>query len=348
MREVKLEQNNNFHFLRFLFALFVVISHCYPLSGSIENQQWIYVVSKGQTVLARLGLNGFFVISGFFIFKSAIRSDSLLNYFKNRVLRLYPALIVVLILSVLLGYFIYDSAVPYLKNKSVLTYILNNLSLYNFQGVINGIFDKNHYHAINGSLWTIRYEFTLYVLVSVFYFFKNKKKIKQILLLCCAFLALLFYHVLLPKFSETSILGMNFYQLLDLGGFFVIGSLLSVFNFEKVGFTKQFFFIALIILACSFYFEFYNEVKHVAFSILVLSFGYLKLPILNKFGVVGDLSYGIYIYSFPIQQFLMYFFKFNLNQLIVWSVFLSIIFGFLSWHLIEKHALKLKRTSFNN
>jgi peptidoglycan/LPS O-acetylase OafA/YrhL len=56
-----------------------------------------------------------------------------------------------------------------------------------------------------------------------------------------------------------------------------------------------------------------------------------------------DASYVIYIYSIPIQQTLMYFFKLKTYELIILSVMCSIVFGYLSWHIIEKRALKYKR-----
>lgn len=73
------------------------------------------------------------------------------------------------------------------------------------------------------------------------------------------------------------------------------------------------------------------------------SIGFIPLPFIRTFGKFGDMSYGIYIYSFPIQQTFMYFFKLKTYELIILSIVCSIIFGYLSWHLIEKRALKYKR-----
>ena len=69
-----MNKNNNFDFLRFLFALLVVISHSYSLSGSNESSQWIYRITDGHIVLAQIGLSGFFIISGYFNFKGHLCS----------------------------------------------------------------------------------------------------------------------------------------------------------------------------------------------------------------------------------------------------------------------------------
>lgn len=141
--------------MRFLFAVFVVISHAYPLSGSNESSQWIYQITNGQIVISKIELDGIFVISGFFIFQSIQRSTNILNYIKKRLLRLFPGLFVILSITIILVPFIYTSDVPIYNNKEFLTYLPNNLVLYGFQPVIPSVFDKNPYHSINGSLWTL-------------------------------------------------------------------------------------------------------------------------------------------------------------------------------------------------
>ncbi|MCF7560319.1 acyltransferase [Sabulilitoribacter multivorans] len=335
-------KRNNFDFLRFLFAIFVVISHSYPLSGSDESSQWIYQITNGQIVLARLGLDGFFIISGFFIYQSLQRSSGLLNYYKKRFLRLFPALFIVLLLTIILVPFVYYGDIPFWKNPQVLSYVPNNLSLYNFQPVINGVFDNNPYHSINGSLWTIRYEFSLYIGLSLLYFFRNNKVLKRLLLSFCLAILLFIYNFFLSRFAGSSVFGMLGYEILDLGTFFVCGSLLAAFEFEKVN-KKWVLWVIILLAIVSIHFNFYSNVKHIVLPMIILMVGFMPLPFFSTFGKIGDMSYGIYIYSFPIQQTLVYFFKLNVYQLIFWSLLLSILFGYLSWHLIEKKALKYKR-----
>lgn len=335
-------KNNNFDFLRFLFALLVVVSHAFPLSGSNESFQWIYKITNGQIVWAQIGLSGFFVISGYFIFQSLERSKHLLDYFKKRFLRLFPALFVVLLLTIVLAPFVYKSEIPFLKNSAVYTYLPNNLSLYNFQSSIKGIFDTNAYHAINGSLWTIRYEFSLYVALSFLFFFRTQQRIVCIILLIGFSVFILLYTFYLNRFGGSSLFGLQGIHLLNLGTFFIGGSLLASLQFEKIKYKVLILGLSVLILLLSLYFNFYDSVKHFIFLIVVLLIGFIPLPFIHTFGRFGDMSYGIYIYSFPIQQTLMYFFKMSTYSLLIYSVLLSVVFGFLSWHLIEKRALKYK------
>ncbi|XCF07743.1 acyltransferase [Tamlana crocina] len=336
-----IRKNNNFDFLRFLFAVFVVISHSYPLAGSHESEQWIYQVTNGQVVLARLGLDGFFIISGYFIYQSLQRSSNLFSYYKKRFLRLFPALFVVLLVSLLLAPFVYAGNVGFFENKEVYTYLPNNLSLYGFQPVINGVFDNNPYHSINGSLWTIRYEFSLYIALSMLFVFRKHQKIQVLLLAFCFAGLLIIYNGFLYRFAGSSIFGMNGYEILDLGTFFVCGSLLASLNFEKV-IKKWFLPLAVLIVLVAIRFNVYDLVKHMVLPIIILSVGFTALPFFSAFGKIGDMSYGIYIYSFPLQQTLMYYCKLDVLQLMLWSVLISILFGYFSWHLVEKKALRFK------
>ncbi|MEN3322516.1 acyltransferase [Mariniflexile soesokkakense] len=338
-----MKKHNNFDFLRFLFAIFVVISHSYPLSGSNETSQWIYQISNGQLVLARIGLDGFFIISGFFIFQSLQRSKSLLDYFKKRFLRLFPALFVVLLITLMLAPFVYEGTMPFYKNIEVYTYLPNNLSLYNFQPVIKGIFNQNPYHSINGSLWTIRYEFSLYIALALLFFFRKNTDIAKCILITSLAVLIIIYNFFLGRFAGASVLGMLGYEILDLGTFFVCGSTLAAFDFEKIK-TKWLLLLATLIFVVSIYFNFYSMVKHLILPIIILLIGFTPLPFFSTFGKIGDMSYGIYIYSFPVQQTLMYFFRLDAYQLMIYSLMASIMFGCLSWHLVEKRVLRLKKT----
>lgn len=336
-------KNNNFDFLRFLFALLVVVSHSYPLSGDNESSQWIYKITNGQIVLAQIGLSGFFIISGYFIFQSMERSNDLLNYFKKRFLRLFPALFVVLLLTIVLAPLVYKSEIPFFKNNAVYTYLPNNLSLYNFQSSIKGIFDGNAYHSINGSLWTIRYEFSLYIAVALLFFFRTQKQLVTVILLFVFTIFMLLYTFCLNRFGGSSLFGLQGIHVLNLGTFFISGSLLASLQFEKTKHKSIILSISVLILVLSLYFNCYDSVKHLVFPVAVLLIGFIPLPFIRTFGKFGDMSYGIYIYSFPIQQTFMYFFKLKTYELIILSIVCSIIFGYLSWHLIEKRALKYKR-----
>lgn len=336
-------KSNNFDFLRFLFALLVVIAHSYPLSGNNVSTQWVYKLTNGQVELSGIGLYGFFTISGYLIFLSLKRSSSFFEYYWKRILRLFPALIVLLLLTIFLAPLVYENTTPYFKNLKIYSYFFRNLTLYRLQYGIEGVFENNIYpNAINGSLWTIWYEFSLYVFLSFLFYIRKNKYFLQVLIVISFLLMYISYNFLLHKFSTRMIFGLNGLHFLNLGTYFVAGSLLAIFNYDK-RVNSYLIWGLLFILIATLYFDVYTYAKHLIFPLIVLAIGLKPIKFISSFGEKGDPSYGIYIYSFPIQQTLMYFFGLTTFYLIIWSVLISVLFGYFSWYLVEKKALSYKK-----
>lgn len=139
-----MDRQNNFNILRLIFASTVIISHSYPLTNNAEIFQQI---TNGQIDLGALSVEIFFIISGYLIFISLNYSKSIPSYLWKRVLRLFPALIVMLILTILIVLFINDSS-NILMQHDFRTYVPNNITLYKVQYVINGIFENNLYPRV--------------------------------------------------------------------------------------------------------------------------------------------------------------------------------------------------------
>ncbi|WP_055435398.1 acyltransferase family protein [Lacinutrix algicola] len=335
---------NNFDFLRFVFATLVLVSHSYPLSINNGETEWLLKITNNQISWSSIGLAGFFSISGYLIYQSLQRSKSLIDYFWKRILRLFPALIVVLLLTVFLAPFVYESNVPYYKNGSAYYYFFRNISLYNLQYSITGVFENNPYpKAINGSLWTICYEFTMYSLLAFFYFVKTKTNLIKVSTLVVFIAMYVGYNFFMDNLGGISVLGMYGSSFLKLCTYFVFGSVLAMFKIENLKYKNIVFWSTLVLVLVAVWFDFYKLVTHFTLPIIILLFGLKPLAYLKNFGKYGDASYGIYIYGFPIQQTLMYYFDFGIMALMFYSILLSFIFGYLSWHLIEKKALIYKK-----
>lgn len=333
---------NNFNILRIIFALLVVISHSFDLhkEGGIDL---LLILTKNQIIFSNIGLNGFFILSGYLIMLSVLRANSFIEYFKKRILRIYPGLFFVLIFTAVIVVLIEGNHM--LINKSLYSYIYRNLSLFYLQFSIPPFLENNPYKSvINGSLWTLAYEFLFYILFSFFIYFKDNKKIVIILFL--TFSSFLIMHNFLPeKYMILNKAGIEIRQLLNLGNFFVAGAFLAINKSYLASFIskKSFLLLISIILIFTIFGEVYNQFKHITLTLFVLSLGLCYSKKINfVFDQIGDNSYGIYIYSFVIQQLLIYFFDMSFLTFLFSSIILSFIIGFFSWHLIEKQFLKLK------
>jgi len=334
---------NNFDFLRLLLAIFVIITHSYPLSGILEND-WLSQISKQQASFSTIGVWGFFSISGYLIYQSLTRSKTIFEYYWKRILRLFPALFFVLLLTVVLGVFVYNSDfIHYIRNKSVWTYLPLNLSLFRLQFSIDGIFANNPYKSIiNGSLWTLSYEFLFYFLISLLFFFKTGMRN---LLVCFVFAGLLLSRLFF--FKELGKYGfvLSGDHLLSLGTCFFSGSLMASLKTNEWSSMFKIILVisGIIILIVSTYLGYCIPMQVILLPPIVILIGTLSTKYINSLSTtLGDLSYGMYIYAYPVQQTLMHFFKLNYLQLMFAATILSAFFAYLSWHLIEKKALSLK------
>ena len=340
---------NNFDFLRLLFAVLVVVHHCYPISG-ISEQDPLFYFSNGSLSYSYIGVRGFFIISGYLIFQSLMRSESISDYLVKRLLRIYPALLIVLLFTVIACAFVYEgSFLSYLKSKSTWTYIPVNSSLIKLQHTINGVFASNPLeNGVNGSLWTIGYEFSMYLFIIPFMFLKKKKQKTQVLVLAVIVVNFFIGRIALgnyPNDLHIGVLSLNTWWHFAL--LFMTGSLLSVLKIESFPYRIPMMVVSSILFFVFMKASYFELLQYVLFPPIVIIAGAGAVKGISSIGEkIGDVSYGTYIYSFPLQQLLMYYFQLTTIELVLISVPLSIFFGWISWHLIEKHALGQKKAIY--
>jgi peptidoglycan/LPS O-acetylase OafA/YrhL len=336
---------NNFEFLRLIFAVFVLVSHSYELAG----QSWFDFLDARtnlQIGFSYIGVRGFFIISGYLVFQSLLRSKDLVDYLWKRILRIFPGLIVVLVLTVLLGAIVYEGAPgTYWQNLDVWTYIPRNAMLYPLQPAIDGVFRSNVYpNVVNGSLWTICYEFTCYLGLALLFFVRRRSIWLIRILLLGVFLisaiACVLYFWELRKYWFF----INAGELSEFVAFFLGGALLATFHYERFKYMNTVTLLAIVVIVASVLLGFYRSGFHFVFMpFVVIGFGLQSTRYLRDIGEkIGDISYGIYIYGFLVQQTLMHFFKLDYISLFFATVPITLVLGYASWHLIEKRALKYK------
>jgi len=340
-----MQKNNNFNILRLIFASTVIVSHSYPLTN---NQEIFSIITSNQIDLGALSVNIFFIISGYLIFNSLFNSKSIYNYVWKRLLRLYPGLIVNLLIA-LLVVIIVNTSSNIFNQLDFYTYLPKNLTLFGIQHQIKNVFEQNPYpkKAINGSLWTLSYEFSMYVIIIPFIFFKKANKNITLILMLMIFL-LAFYcnlfrpNFLNPIFNKINLEAKTFYRLLL---FFISGSIMNIINLDKLKSNKVIYVITFILLV-SLYVNIYKYTSPFLLPFLIILIGLSFNSFLWNFTEkLGDISYGVYIYGFLIQQILLNYFKLDPIYLMILSLALTYMIAFVSWHYIEKKALKYKNFS---
>jgi peptidoglycan/LPS O-acetylase OafA/YrhL len=99
-----------------------------------------------------------------------------------------------------------------------------------------------------------------------------------------------------------------------------------------------------LVLVASVYFKIGHTVVYFTLPFLVIYVGKQTSKLANwVHTTMGDPSYGIYLYAFPLQQLLIYWYRPSTLVLFIASTIGAFVFGYLSWIFIEKKALALKQ-----
>ena len=335
--------NNNYDFLRVFAALCITFTHSYDLILKNDDEP-LMKFSGNRFDFSFIGLSIFFSISGYLIAKSAITSPSFKNYIWKRFLRIQPMLILVCLASILVIGPIFTSLSlnEFFKQESTFTYFRNIMPLFGIQFVLPAVFGNNPAESgVNGSLWTLIVEERLYLIIGILFLFKQYGK--ALLLILIGILNLL-YFINVAFYGENLIKyfsGQNvFYAIifLNASAFYLVN-----IDFKKIANSLFYliFFASLLLLSTVIIFE--KSLQMIFIPILILSIAHLKGKT-NKAGKYGDFTYGIYIFSFPVQQILIAK-NIALNnplKLFGMTILIVLPLAILCWHLLEKKMLLFK------
>ncbi len=328
-------QGNNFDFLRLISSSFVIISHSYSLTGR-EGQEALMKISRQTYHFSSLGLICFFVISGYLVSQSLFNSPSIINYAWKRLLRIVPALCLVIVFSIFIIGPLFTT-IPlsrYFSSPLTYAYFKNILFVFPLQWHLPGLFTSNPESSVNGSLWTLILEGRLYILLMILFLFRffEKRAIPLVVFITA---------VLSTPFFNIAFKGVNPYPF-HFAIFFFAGVIANVYR-DQIVYNKWLALMATIIVVLRCFFTELNAVTFFAFPYLVLYLGQLRSP-LNKAGKFGDFSYGLFLFSFPVQQCIVLYNNGNISIpiMIILSMLLTLPFAILSWKFVESKALKYK------
>ncbi|MBG9389772.1 acyltransferase family protein [Caenimonas aquaedulcis] len=331
---------NNFDFIRLCAALFVLLSHQFALTGLPEP------VILDVHSLGGFGVLIFFSVSGYLVAGSWDSDPHLGRFAARRLLRIWPGLAVAVALTVFIwgplvsplpwrDYFRHPGVVSYLKNAIFL--VRDGLPVF-FTG--NALPT-----SVSGPLWTIPLEIKCYVVLALLGAVAGRRM--RWLLLVVTLAALARYAVVEPRGDFLMArLGWPLEQrfLLEFGFFFSAGVLIQAFGILNSGKLKMILLLALgAAVACALAQLSFLAIW-LALPLAVLAFGVSSTPVVRRAGRFGDLSYGIYIYAFPIQQTLIW----RFGQAHAWTtvlaitVILTVAMAWLSWRFVERPALRMK------
>jgi peptidoglycan/LPS O-acetylase OafA/YrhL len=332
------ERKNNFDFIRFVAAITVVFSHSFALQ--VEP---LMMYTNSDLSFGRLAVGIFFIISGFLITKSYDQSNNIIKFVVARALRILPALIAVTLLSVFVIGTIFTTLPlnDYFSNPETFRY-LKNILMHPPQWTLPEVFKNNHNPSINAPIWSLEFEVFCYLIVAVLGVVKILRK--EIVLI--GFISLYFIpHIqFFKQFYFASSLSIELIK------YFMAGMLFYLFR-KHIPLKKNLAIIStvMLVIGISFIESHFKLLFTVFGTYLIMYLAFLPTKKLNAFAKRGDLSYGIYIYTYPIQQMLYVGFGTLAipSNIFTSAICITLIVSYLSWHLIEKPALNLKNRILN-
>lgn len=136
---------------------------------------------------------------------------------------------------------------------------------------------------------------------------------------------------------------INDEQTYRLGAYFFGGSILAILKVENFPKQKLIIGISILLYIVTILTGIAKIGGFLLLPIIVILFGLQKTKIIKDVGKrLGDISYGVYIYGWLIQQTLLYYFPFKTTELTIFALIITYILGYTSWHLVEKKALQFK------
>ena len=341
-------RSHGFDLIRIIAALMVLVGHTFVLSRQPDPG---FLDSSISTI----GVKIFFITSGYLVSISWFADPSPIRFASRRLLRIMPGLAGVIILTVLiLG--------PLLSSKPLLAYFgdrwtwfyLWNVALYPVYSLPGMFLDNPYPFAVNGSLWSLPVEVLMYALLP-FAIGQGRKRARWALPLiaCVASVAAIWCMrwgppVVLPVFYGTAIS-----PLLEVSCYFAIGSVWALFGWQQ--FARPVVAVALLATAAWLApmlipLELLPTVSELALMVLlpfvVISCGVQRFAWFDRPAAFGDISYGLYLYAFPVQQSILALSHGQLGVLAVTAIAVPItaVCAALSWRLIERSAMALKPT----
>ncbi len=337
------DHHNNLTALRWFAAGLVLYGHAFVFLGLPEPLflQWV--------PMGPLGVYIFFAISGYLVAQSWERDPHVLRFLAKRALRIFPGLAVCTLLSVLvLGPLLTTlDAGTYWRNEHTRGY-LTNMALY-ITYHLPGVFANNRLpHAVNGSLWSLPVEFFMYLLLAFLGLLAAAfKAVSNRLLAWTLGVMALVFMLLAALWAGTTTEALVIYrtdlrQVPMCGVYFLVGASLFCFKLNKY-FTLSNVLLALVLWLClGVQPHWFAMAAWVVLPFVVLAFGLARQPWLVRMHA-RDYSYGIYIYAFPVQQTLVSFWpEMALPAYLLSTLVITVALAALSWHFVEKPALKLK------
>lgn len=326
---------NSLNSLRLLFATLVIVSHSWPVAGFGGDPQF------GDFKLGEFAVAAFFAISGYLITGSRL-SNRALPYFRARILRIFPGYWVCLLVTACVAAPIAGLSRGGWDLADAAGYVYNNVFLVVRQWTIGGTLDGAPWPgAWNGPLWTLMYEFACYFLIAALFAVSRLRRGWVVLAVFAAFTVagVMERLGLLPN-------NINLKNLFVLGTYFFAGAAVFMYR-DRIPASSMLASAAaaLTVTATAFHWGTTIAPLGIAYLCIWTSAQFPRLLVERIGDGSIDISYGMYVYGWVMQQLVIVagLHNYGVLMLIAVSVIGTIPLAAISWFTVEKQALRFKR-----
>lgn len=323
-KEMKTEifnpKSNGLGFIRLYLALSVLVHHVLVVGG-FETPLYL------RSYLGGFAVDSFFTLSGFLITRSYDKNPNLKQFLTSRILRIYPGfwacLIVCCLIFYPIGIYLLTGSLDAVMFGQMVEYIRGNFTLQ--------INDERLVWLFNGSFWTLKYEFICYLMIGLLGFLRLLKPIYLLGIFG-------FYWSFFICHTPQSMLDENWFIPVHLFAYFFAGAICYLWS-SRLSWSWLMWGVSFAVVLLGYYFI---PIRFLTMPLLIyFLLGMAKITPKN-IERYGDYSYGLYLYHFPICELLS---RLKVTQIEIFLPIVLIVSGllaYLSWHYIEKPALKLK------
>jgi len=345
---------NNFDLIRLFAALQVAVNHGVLHLRVPVSHSWLLSITDYFP-----GVPIFFFVSGFLISRSYQNNPVAREFFLNRILRIYPGLAVCFVLSVITvwwtGYF---DRFPFRPSEAFAWTVaqLSFAQFYNPEAL-------RHYGVgvLNGSLWTITVELQFYVLLPIGYWLLRIGRAGHTRSNLGLTAAIVVFALVNRAFESAGVThgGSLWYKLIGVSFMpwiymFLIGVLYQR-NFTAI--NRQLsgrgigllgiYLVGCYVAATLLDWRFGNSINPIMFIALgsvTFAIAFSGRELSDRVLRRNDVSYGVYIYHMPVINFcLAYVGLYGTPYALIVAVVATLVTAFLSWRLVERPMLGLKR-----
>jgi peptidoglycan/LPS O-acetylase OafA/YrhL len=340
-----LHTRNNIDALRLVLATLVILSHAFELVDGDRHRELLTRAFHGYS-FGEFAVNAFFILSGYLIAQSAVRTASPLRFVRKRVLRIYPGFLVAAVLSCFVAGFLGSASQSTFLATFPWASFAKRLLTLNVPD-IPGVFAGHPYPSVNGSAWTLRFEFACYLTILLTAYVLRPRSGRVALAITLG--SLLASAACMIGHVQWHLGFLNGPDLLHFLTLFYAGAALSYYRglIRPRRWALYLGAYILVLFLCRAISDggWHSAIDDAATAtigaVALLSAG--LTPHVRTILGTNDYSYGVYLYGWPAAKVLLWYVPTAAPWTVFWGSFAAALaMAWFSWHLVEKPALGRK------